>query len=192
MIRCSQCAIPLPRQAFNTADLTACPSCDAPTRVDVYPAYFGVSGSAPGEELTSADEASCFYHPSKKASVHCSSCGRFLCSLCNVEFGEQHLCPACIETGKRKKKFLNLENKRTLHDGIALSLAIMPLILFWPTIVTAPLSVFLSVRNWNAPSSILPRTKIRFILALVLGLAQTAGWVLFISFLILKVTGIRG
>ncbi|GAB4487747.1 MAG: hypothetical protein OHK006_17270 [Thermodesulfovibrionales bacterium] len=192
MIRCSTCHAPLPRQVFNTGDLAACPSCAAPTRVDVYPAYFGRTASAPGEALSADDEAGCYYHPAKKALVHCSSCGRFLCGLCDVEFGEQHLCPACIETGRRKKKFLNLENRRTLHDSIALSLAILPLLLFWPTIVTAPMSLFLSVRNWNAPTSILPRTKIRFILAIVLSLAQVAGWILFVGFLILRMTGVRG
>jgi hypothetical protein len=110
-------------------------------------------------------------------------CGRFLCALCAVELHGQHLCPNCLETGKEKGKLKSLENHRTLYDAIALRLAIYPMILFFFwffTIITAPIALFVAIRYWNAPSSIVPRTKIRSIAAIVLASLQILLWILWI------------
>ena len=88
----------------------------------------------------------------------------------------QHLCPVCLESGSKKGKLSSLENHRILYDSAALSLAIVP-ILFWPlTVFTGPMAVFMGIRYWNAPSSILPRTKIRLVLAIIIGLIQIVLW----------------
>ena len=128
------------------------------------------------------NEASCFFHPNKKAAVPCDICGRFLCSLCEIEFNGQHICSSCIESGKRKRKLTNLENRRVLHDNIALSLAIIPMIFVWPVIFTAPASIFISLRHWKSPASIIHRTKVRFIFAILLSSIQLTG----IGFVIAK------
>lgn len=73
----------------------------------------------------------------------------------------------------------NLENHRVLYDDAALALAIYPIVFFvffYFTLVTAPLSLFLAIRHWNTPSSIIPRTKIRLILAILFSSAQIIGW----------------
>lgn len=150
---------------------------------DVFPALFrkqafGISG----ETLLEDGEASCFYHPKKKAVIPCSACGRFLCALCDVEFNDQHLCPSCLETGKRKRKIKNLENQWTLYDSIALALAIFPMLFIFATILTAPMAIFMSIRYWNAPTSIIPRTKVRFIFAVIIAGLQMIGWLVFIYY----------
>lgn len=66
--------------------------------------------------------------------------------------------------------------RRTLYDGVALTLSVAPLLFFFLTIITAPLAIYMSLRNWNRPGSILPRTKIRFVLAIIFSLVQVAGW----------------
>jgi hypothetical protein len=115
------------------------------------------------------DEASCFYHPDKRAVIPCDSCGRFLCSLCDIELNNRHICASCLETGQEKGKIKNLENHRKLHDSIALHLAVLP-------IVTAPVAFYLAIRHWKTPSSVIPRSKIRQILALLISGGQMVGW----------------
>ncbi|HUN56050.1 MAG TPA: hypothetical protein VMU29_12940 [Smithella sp.] len=70
----------------------------------------------------------------------------------------------------------NLETHRTLYDSIALYIAILPLLIFWITIITAPVSIYVAIRYWKAPGSIIPRTKARFIAAMVISGFQIAGW----------------
>ena len=132
-----------------------------------------------GDKVILDNEASCFYHPRKKAVVPCDSCGRFLCALCDVELHNQHLCPNCLESGKKKGKLKHLDNQRTLYDNIALRLAVYPIVLvfFWFfTVITAPIAIVVSIRYWNAPSSLLPRTKVRFIVTIFLAGIQIVGW----------------
>jgi hypothetical protein len=145
--------------------------------VEAFPALLKErSSGTSGEALIVDDEASCFYHPKKKAVIPCGSCGRFLCSLCDVEFNGRHLCPSCLARGKRKGKIKNLQNHRILYDNIALSFAFIPILAIWPTILTAPISLFLVIRYWNAPTSIVPRNKWRFVLAFIIAGLQIVGW----------------
>jgi len=177
-IKCSKCNLPLPEGAINTGDFVECPFCSSPIQVDVLPALLipMQTGSA-GETILLEAEASCFYHPAKRATVPCESCGRFLCALCDVEFNGRHICPACLETGQKKGKLTELENKRTLYDSAALSLTILPL-LIWPlTLLAAPAAVVLAIYAWNKPRSIVGRTRIRIYLALFFGLLEMGGWV---------------
>lgn len=184
-ITCSKCMKPLGGALFNVPGLIHCPSCDARLGINVFPA---LSREKPSEisadTLLTDKEASCFFHPHKPAVTPCASCGRFVCALCDVEFDGEHLCPSCIETGKRKRKIKNLENRRTIYDSIALSVAILPMLVIYFTFITAPIAVYMSIRYWNAPTSIIPRTKLRFIAAFVVAWLQIGGWIVLLYFLI--------
>jgi len=188
VISCTKCNSPLPRQVVNSNSLSACPSCVGLLRADVFPAFYkSLPKGRPGEALQMDKEAGCFYHPGKKAVVPCSVCGRFVCALCDVALNGRHLCPVCLEKGKTKGKIKNLENHRTCYDTIALLVATVPLLMFffpWFTIITAPLAIYLTVRHWKAPTSIIPRTKVRFILAAAIASVQIAGWIFFFSNLV--------
>jgi hypothetical protein len=173
---------------FNTGESSPCPSCGAETIIEVFPAMFHpIAQSGAGEKITSPEEAACFYHPLKKAAVPCDSCGRFLCSLCDVELNGQHLCPNCLQSGKKKGKLRNLENERALHDHAALMLSTLPLILFPFTLFSAPAALYLSIRHWKSPSSLVPRwSKLRFLLAIFFSLIQIAGWLVLAVYFIKK------
>ncbi len=176
-VQCSQCGMALPAGCLNQPELVPCPGCGAPSQAAVFPALFREAKSgAVGEVIQVDGEAACFFHANKKAVVPCAGCGRFLCALCDCDLNGQHLCPSCLETGKRKGKLKNLENHRTLHDRIALALAVYPLLIFYFTLLTAPIALFIAVRYWNAPTSILRRTKARFVAAIVLASLQLVGW----------------
>jgi predicted permease len=66
-------------------------------------------------------------------------------------------------------------NQRTLHDQVALSLALIPLVFFRAMIITAPTAIYPAIRKWYSPSSILPRTKVRFVIAISIGALQILG-----------------
>lgn len=177
LVQCPKCQAWLLEGVFNQPELSPCPACGVPLQIEVFPALFRpVTRGQGGETLLVEGESSCFYHPGKKVVRPCDGCGRFVCALCDCELNGKHFCPACLETGKAKGKIKSLDQQRTLYDGIALSLAIYPLVIFYFTLVTAPVALFVAVRYWNAPRSIVRRTKIRYVVAIVLALAQIGGW----------------
>jgi hypothetical protein len=181
-VSCPKCDAVLPETFLEGAELRPCPGCGRRLQVEAFPALFRpVAAGRFGEHILGDSEAGCFYHPDKRAVVPCANCGRFLCALCDVELDGQHLCPACLEAGQRKGELTQLENRRTLYDSAALTLALVPL-LMWPvTLVTGPATVVLGIYAWNKPSSLIPRTKLRCILAILIGLVQTAGWGLLLA-----------
>jgi hypothetical protein len=186
-IECFKCGWVLPPEAFNTPRETVCPACAAAHQVTAFPAlYRPPEPAATGEHLLVDGESGCFYHPQKKAVIPCDGCGRFLCPLCEVEFAGRRLCPACIQAGKEKKKIKNLENQRMLYDDLALSLAIVPLVTVYLTFIGAPVALYLAIRHWNTPSSIIPRTKWRNVLAILISGAEICGWALGIYFIIFR------
>lgn len=187
MLGCTKCASPLSNTMINSDSLTACPSCSSLLRADVFPAvYRSPPIGHSGEALQINNEAGCFYHPGKKAVTPCSACGRFVCALCDVALNDRHLCPTCFEKGKNKRKIKSLENQRTCYDSIALLVATVPLMVYFITLFTAPLAIYLTVRHWNTPCGIIRRTRVRFILAFLIAGLQIAAWILFFSNLVLS------
>lgn len=178
-VRCTGCKTPLPLAAFRAGELAPCPVCHARIQVEVFPALFrDIRPGDAAEPVLVDNESSCFYHPRKKAVVPCDSCGRFLCALCDVELNGQHLCPACLESGKKKGKLKHLENERTLYDRLALGLATLPL-LVWPvTVLTAPMAIYVGIRYWNSPPSLVAPTKRHYVFAIVIGTLELTIWAL--------------
>ncbi len=181
-VRCSGCGAPVSGSRYNTPETFRCSACKAGLRVEVFPTFFRSRqpGQA-GEALMSEEEASCFYHGRKKAAALCAECGRFLCALCEVRIGGRSVCPECIEKGRADGSMEMLVTQRTLYDSMALSLSILPLLFFFVTPITAPIAIFIAIRFWNKPGSLLPRTKARYISAIVVASLQVAGWGIFLA-----------
>ena len=186
-MQCGSCSAPIPQSLFNQAELAPCNQCGRPLQVEVFPAFFRpIAQGRDADPLLIEGEASCFYHPQKKASLPCDACGRFLCALCDCELHGRHFCPGCLESGKQKGKIEKLENQRTLYDNIALALVIYPVILLFGvyfTFITAPLALYTAIRHWNAPGSIVRRGKTRLVAAIILGALELTGWVALVYFL---------
>ena len=186
LIECASCNFSLQENFLNNKEFMACPSCKVPLIIKTFPALSKPLLPGQAADVILADnEASCFYHPEKQAVIHCENCGRFLCALCDVEFNKKHLCPSCLESGSKKGKIKALQKGRILYDEIALSVAVIPILMFYFTIITAPIAIFISIWFWRKPSSIIPRTKIRFIIAIIISFLQLTGWFM-IFFLIAK------
>lgn len=175
-VACTRCKVPLPAD-FLDGGFHMCPRCEASLRIHVFPALTRETALASPEPVLIEGQSSCFYHPQKKAVIPCESCGRFLCALCDVEIGGIHRCPACLESGKRKQQLETLEMQHTRYDRIALALTTVS-VLFWPiTLLTAPAALFLVVRFWNHRSKILPGSRLVYVIAGLLAIAEICGWV---------------
>jgi hypothetical protein len=165
-----------------SADTAACTSCGSRNTVRVFPALFAAPSVPAVPESALDGEAACYDHPSKRAVAACHRCGRFVCQLCSVEFGDQVWCPSCVAGGKGQSKAVYLEPSRTLYDSIALTVPLASLI-FWPlTIITGAGTVVFSAMTWKRPLSLVRQRRWRFVLAILIGLAETVGWIWLIIF----------
>lgn len=179
LIHCPKCKAALLEHPFNVDAFAPCASCQSPLQIEIFPALFRRSDvGRTGEAIMMEGEASCFYHPAKKAVLPCEGCGRFLCALCDCEHQGQHLCPTCLETGRSKGKIKSLENKRTRYDSMALALALLPMVIFYFTFITAPMVIYLAIRHWKSPLGLTQRNRVKLVIAAVLAVLQLAGWTL--------------
>jgi hypothetical protein len=187
VIHCSSCAWPLPPAIWNSEDLVNCPGCGVSLLARAFPALARAEKAVQPEPLALPSEASCFYHPQNQAVTSCAQCGRFLCSLCELQLPGRVLCPACFNANVQGHKEEQFESARTLHDSIALALVTVP-ILVWPLLaITAPLSLYWTIRHWKSPRSVAPRTRIRFYFAALFALGEIGLMV----FLIVAVLAVR-
>lgn len=170
-VLCPACRRSLPLEASVLAGLTQCPDCAAPIRIAVFPAFNRkpVTGQA-AERITGEAEAACFFHVSKKASVPCDECGRFLCALCDFQIDNRHLCPPCLEAAQQKRSITSLERTRTRWDIIAwaVNLAILTCI---GAPVAALANLIITLLRWKAPGSRVANTRLRLILATLFAVA---------------------
>lgn len=182
-LQCPKCKVALLDGVFNLPDFKPCPACAAPLQVEVFPAFFRpIAAGNAGETVLVEGESSCFYHPQKKAAVACEGCGRFVCALCDCILNGQHLCPACLESGRSKRKIKSLENTRTRYDQLALALAVYPMLIFYLTLLTAPAVLFIVIRFWKSPLGLTQGSRAMLATAGVLAGLQVVGWiVLFIA-----------
>jgi hypothetical protein len=179
--------MPVSPESWNSG-ATRCRGCGQALQVAVFPAIERTRTGALPETVQGDTEASCFYHPSSRAAVPCEECGRFLCRLCELEIGGRHLCPVCFQSGVSSSKLESVETRRTMYDSIAIALATWPVLLFWPALFGAPAALFIVVRRWRAPGSIVPRTRVRYYLAALLAVAELIGIVVLI---VLATVGFR-
>ena len=176
MVTCGECSFPIPPEfwngPWNREDGALCPGCRQRIFAAVFPAIENARAGAAPETIAESTEASCFFHPESRAAVPCSECGRFLCNLCDIELDGRHLCPSCFRAGVKTKKLESVETQRVMYDTIALASATLPALLLWPALLGAPAALYLAIRRWRTPLSIVPRTRVRFVIAALLALAE--------------------
>jgi hypothetical protein len=187
---CPRCMAPLKDIALAREEFARCPRCLSAIEMEIFPALFRPQAQTPeAERILIEGESTCFYHADRKALLPCHRCGRFLCALCDCELQGEHFCPSCLEAGVTKGKIRSLENRRIRHDSIALILALAPMLFFYITLVTAPATLYIVIRHWNTPLSVVRRTKVRFVIAAVVALLQIIGWIAVIFLLIVAISG---
>lgn len=171
---CPRCAADLGGGLVDSASLVMCPFCAVETRVQVFPAFARPTPVGVRTELPAVDgESSCFYHPQKRAQVPCDSCGRFLCSMCDLDLKGAHFCPQCVDAGNRKGRLPVVESERTRWDQIVAALLVLPLALCWfPLPLTSIGALALIGWKWNAPPSRVSNSRAQFVVCAVVAVGE--------------------
>ena len=175
--------MPLPKWELANSDVATCTLCGSDNRARVFPALFAANTGPVQTQTALEGEAACFDHPAKRAVAACQQCGRFVCQLCSVEFGDGVWCPSCVASGAGKAKPAKLETSRALYDSTALVLPLASLALYPLTIVAAPASLVLSIMKWRQPISLVRRNRWRFVLAILISLTEILLWTQVIVYL---------
>src|ERR1051326_7412504 len=183
-VPCARCEMPLPKWELTAAEVAVCPSCGSANRVRVSPALLAPRQAPARAEIALDGEAACYDHPSKRAVAACQQCGRFVCQLCSVAFGNDVWCPSCVAVGAGQAKSQNLDTGRTLYDSVALILPLASLLLYPFTLIAAPASLVLSVMTWSRPLSIVRRNRWRFVAAMVISVLEIGLWTVAIVYLV--------
>lgn len=158
-LTCPHCSIDIPADP----EWQSCPYCQKWLRVSVWPI---VRQNAIAVTALS-DQATCFFHPDKAFQACCNRCGRFVCALCDLQLGAEHICPTCFERGRAgtgtDADKAEWRYHDVLYDSIAVTIGWV-WILFWPVIIAAlPAVIILHVKYRKAPRSYLvPRSGWRF------------------------------
>lgn len=183
-VPCPDCQEPLPRQLFDLSEAGVCPHCKTGVSVSVFPALFvdPAQEHVTGINRRDDEQAGCFFHPHKEAVVPCAGCGLFLCTLCDTEIADRHICPKCLENELKDQNRSHLVTRRPLHSRMAFALSVYPLVLLpFITLLTAPAALFVTVRYWKAPRSLVSGSRWRFVAAAVLAVLQMFAWIAIFS-----------
>ncbi|HTI97262.1 MAG TPA: hypothetical protein VL527_00055 [Dongiaceae bacterium] len=172
-IKCPKCGAAFPPGPPGLRPLSGCLRCGKLTQVLAFPALDRpASRGSAGELVVTEGEATCFYHPQKRAHVPCDACGRFICAMCDLEVSGQHLCPQCLETGAKKGKIKTLERSRTRWDQIVLSLLALPLLIYFIVPATSLAALVILGWQWKKPGSLVAHTRWRFIICGVIAIME--------------------
>ena len=159
ILPCPRCGIGLAGEALEVAGESSCPSCSARFSARLFPEFWRAPDDTASRSLPAGDgEASCFFHPQNRAARACDRCGRFVCSVCELTLGAQHLCPACLSVGIADPQKAEFVAWRFLWADGALLLGGVPLVFslfIWPLLpLTALTAVVLAILSWRKPGSI--------------------------------------
>lgn len=163
----------------------ACGYCRTYFDALLFPAATRTRGPAKPQAVSMAEDSTCFFHAQNQAEKVCDGCGRFLCSVCAIPMSGGLICPNCIAAQKTKSP-VGIP-KRVLFDRLLVALAVVPLLL-WPlTLITAPTTLVLIVYGWRKPGSLVyGRRAWRMIVAGLFALAEIGGWCFLGAKLILR------
>lgn len=184
-LSCPKCRRTVPEVYWQGLDVARCPACEREFEQLRFPAL-EYARSVDQAVVVNLGEANCYFHAQNRAEAACDGCGRYLCAVCRIPFAGKHFCPSCLEARADRRKLP--ENHRVLYEHLALVVAILPL-LFWPfTLLTAPAAIGLCIYGWRQPGSIIPGRwrRLRFIIAGLFATVQIGLWVFFLGRLLLR------
>ncbi|HWG58632.1 MAG TPA: hypothetical protein VN661_06260 [Candidatus Acidoferrales bacterium] len=146
----------------------SCPYCEKRLQIRTW----ALANPSANAAAATPDQATCFFHPEKAYQACCQRCGRFVCALCDLQLGKEHVCPTCFERGRADAapgvQQAEWRHRDVLYDSIAVTLGWL-WFLVWPVIVAAfPAAIFLHIKYRKAPRSyLIPRSGWRFWVAYV-------------------------
>ena len=185
-LACPNCQSAIHLESLQPLAEVPCPQCNRRLTVARFPQFFlEKSPTLRPEKRVADDDAACFFHPENRATLSCEKCGRFICSVCDLPLGAEHLCPACLTSGLADAKLPQLVTKRFIWSKVALALGFLPLFfgpLFFPLfIVTGSLCFYLAIASFRRPGSLTSkRPTITASIAILLAIIQLTVWAMMI------------
>jgi len=176
-ITCPSCGFVTASEPVPAGALT-CPGCHARIEIAAFPALFRPSGRH-AHEVVVADESTCYFHVDRVAAFACARCGRFLCPLCRIEWTGEDLCSACLQASSTGAERNKLASSRFHFDSLALALSTVLVLTGFLSVLTAPVALGFALFTFRKECSVAPRTRIRFLLAILFSTATIAGWIVF-------------
>lgn len=196
LVKCTSCGGGIPEPLFRENGSVPCHICNRMVHALLLPSLYKSAIATPPPLLAdppAPGEATCFYNPGRRATKCCDHCGVFISDAWAAQWGSQTVCLKCLEELRSKNSDTRFEASRFLWDNVALSFSIGPWILaiallmtlvLYPfavmvimlTLLTAPAAIFVALRYWNAPRSLVPRSRGRLVWATALGVLQVMGW----------------
>ena len=169
---CPKCKVPL--EGIEEAGEGVCGGCATVFQYTLFPARQRPKPVARAARSIEGD-ATCYFHAQNQAAAICDDCGRYLCVVCEIPSEDQRrLCPPCVAT--RRKKVPQKADEVIVYDSIALSIALIP-VLIWPfTLVTAPAVLGVVIYGWKKPRSLVRPGSGRFIWAIIIALIEIVAW----------------
>lgn len=77
-----------------------------------------------------------------------------------------------------------MASSRFHFDSLALTIALLPVLTWIFSLLTAPIALGFALFTWRRECSIVPRSKIRFLAAILFSMLTIAGWVVFWAYAI--------
>ena len=189
LISCMRCRAPLPvATAGNGAQTIACQRCALAADVWLFPALYRHDENRQASTRALSGDATCFNHPERQALSVCETCGRMLCGLCHIDFNARTLCAACLhrEHALARRGGKGFDAQRLRYDQMAFMAVVLSPLVWYASFATAAYALYLAIRHWRTPVSLLPFSRWRFVVASLLALGILVGWVVAIVLLLAK------
>ena len=178
-LSCPQCSESLAVSLFISGEPVQCPACNSQVEAYIFPELHRDPSSRPGIHLAQEHEAVCYFHSRYRATNPCDKCGRFLCEICVITVGNRQLCAECLSQLRKQRNETGLVHHAALFDNVALFLVTAPVVTVFFcvfTIVSAPCSLFLSFYYWSRQWTLVPRSRLRFGIAILFSIMLIAFW----------------
>jgi hypothetical protein len=186
-LACPACKSPKSAGFRPDTASTTCLACRKPVEALLLPRAFKPFSPPPLPSAPPAlGDAVCFYDAAQKATCLCSQCGVLVSDSWSANWGNRKVCLRCLEKLRESGRDSNFESSRLMWDNICLLLSSTIFILIFPyfAIIAAPATIVLGIRTWNHPRSLVPRSRFRLIVALILASLQVLGMLVGIYFII--------
>lgn len=174
VLTCTICGTPLAEAEFGAT--VTCPACGQTAAVYRFPAFSRRSAAGAPASAAGQGEAACYHHADKRAEAVCDACGRFLCGLCSIPFNDRTLCPACLALTQTAEADTHIP-RRLRYDKLAMLCVLVSPFVYCISFINACFTLYLCVRHWRTPISVLPRSRWRLPVAGLLALGLLALWV---------------
>lgn len=149
--------------------------------VRLFPAVIRSKDAVRAEVALEGGQSTCFFHPKLPATALCDVSGRMICDLCKTDWEGRTISFEALQSLLAEGGSVKQERSRKKWDDIAMGLVLFP-VLFAPIVVlTAPIALGICLVKWRkGPTSILRRSRWRYVVAALLALVEIGFGVLMV------------